>query len=517
MVRKYFDYLMRPYAESDYLLQARAKLLLIMLSIMLAGVFFIQLSMLLVGVTDFLRTVRVTSPLMAAIMISLLMLGKGRYMTSANLFIFVSSLTVGAGVVMHVFFETYFLYTTYIYYIYACLAICTVFSTRLVLSIITGLFIVMNTGVLISQFGGDEVHRKVVVLAFININFALVFVYIICLQIMRIFQRNADLARNEANRNMRQNEFIRGILRDGSLRLVQSVKAMSGKIESFTLNTQQQAAAVEEVTATMDQISAGIDGIAGIADDQNAKQNSLTAVLEELSGDITNVNTVIQQTLGETDAVSEKAMEGEKSLNLMKENMTRIQESSGEMRNIVSIINDISDQINLLSLNAAIEAARAGDAGRGFAVVSDEISKLADRTSSSLKEIESLIKTNDTEIHQGMRSVTEAVGTISVIIGGVNSIDEKIRGLSDFTGRQVDTNRMVNENTLYLKNRSEEIKNAAMEEKTAVGEVVRSVFDINHLAQSNSAMSEEMSRESQGLLTMVNRFNRQIEEYKEES
>jgi methyl-accepting chemotaxis protein len=107
----------------------------------------------------------------------------------------------------------------------------------------------------------------------------------------------------------------------------------------------------------------------------------------------------------------------------MDDGMKKIGASSGEMTGIVEIINSISDQINLLSLNAAIEAARAGDAGRGFAVVADAISKLADQTATSIKDIDGLIRANTEEIERGISNARTTIETISGIIEGVESIN----------------------------------------------------------------------------------------------
>ena len=153
--------------------------------------------------------------------------------------------------------------------------------------------------------------------------------------------------------------------------------------------------------ATIEEVSAGVDNVALNTRDQFERMNSLMEKMNNLSMIIGTMGSDVAITMDLTRTIATDAAEGEGSLNSMNAGMQRINQSSTEMTGIIAIINKISDQINLLALNATIEAARAGEAGRGFAVVADEISKLAEQTAASLKEIGSLIRMNNAEISSG--------------------------------------------------------------------------------------------------------------------
>jgi methyl-accepting chemotaxis protein len=163
------------------------------------------------------------------------------------------------------------------------------------------------------------------------------------------------------------------------------------------------------------------------------------------------------------------------------------------MRDIVNIINDISDQINLLSLNAAIEAARAGEAGRGFAVVADEISRLADQTAQSIKDISVLIDQNSTQIDAGMGSVEHTVGALREVISGIGRIQQKMNTIAADGKGHLDAFREVNEAAGRVRDNAEQINIATTEQKDAIEDLVQSITSINQLTQQNASGAEEIA------------------------
>jgi methyl-accepting chemotaxis protein len=293
------------------------------------------------------------------------------------------------------------------------------------------------------------------------------------------------------------------VVRDNSLQLAHSSEEITKATSVFSINSQNQAAATEEITATIEQVAAGMDTIADSARFQYEKIDGLMTRINELTS-IIKVNAGnIRETVSLANTIEIKAHEGEKSLKDMNLNMSRITDSSNDMLSIVGIINDISEQINLLSLNAAIEAARAGDSGRGFAVVADEISKLADQTARSIKEIDTLIKSNNDEITRGMANVVNSIGIISSMIEGVDEIKKMIDRVYETTASQIETNETVNREALTVRSRAEEITLATQEHKSGVGEIVRSVSNVNELTQSIAGGAEELTSNSEEIAAMA--------------
>ncbi len=177
----------------------------------------------------------------------------------------------------------------------------------------------------------------------------------------------------------------------------------------------------------------------------------------------------------------------------MNNSMVSIGESSDEITNIIKIINDISDKINLLSLNAAIEAARAGDAGKGFAVVAKEIRKLADETAISVKGIDSLINNNVNETAKGVKNVKETAERIKKIISSIEKIGSMMNTISESMRQQSRINEIVNKETEQVIASDNEIKVSIKEQENAINEIASSINNINILLQNSAAGIEEIT------------------------
>lgn len=296
--------------------------------------------------------------------------------------------------------------------------------------------------------------------------------------------------------------------------MASSSMEMTKTSESFSSNAQTQSATIEQVTASVEEISAGMENIADGAKNQFSSIGSLFMKMEELTHTIQVMEESIDRALNVMSSISSDAQAGAESIRVMNSNMNNILQSSGDMTNIVMIISDISDQINLLSLNAAIEAARAGEQGRGFAVVADEISKLADKTAASIKEIDLLINKSTGEINSGMNSVENSIVTISRIIDGIGVTGEMIQLVSESVKKQVEVNITVNKEMENVKDRSTEIKDSTDEQKNAVNEIVKSIGFISELTQANASGSEEMAANAETNAGISETLKTEIEFFK---
>lgn len=299
-----------------------------------------------------------------------------------------------------------------------------------------------------------------------------------------------------------------------SVELSGMAEDLSNATVTFSETAQNQASSIEEVNATTEELAAGMNFITDKTGIQNESLNEMVEKMRELSVIINNMGANVQESHVLANSMSGNARTGDESIRSMVSSINKINDSSMQVSNIIQIINDISDKINLLALNAAIESARAGEAGRGFAVVADEISKLADETAGSIKEIDKLIQVNNTEISKGLKISDDTSSIIIKIIRGVEAISSMMNSMSDFMQNQLDARDRMNSVAETVKMKTDEIRHATSEHLIATEEIVRASSSINEMTQSIAGGAEEMASMSEEISGMAETLKNRVDFFK---
>ena len=191
--------------------------------------------------------------------------------------------------------------------------------------------------------------------------------------------------------------------------LVQNVATTSEKVASSTDTSRstslQLAESAEHQAQEIAGVSAAINEMAITIDQVSSNSAESAAVAERSVSIAKNGTTVVRNTIDGMDTIREQIQDTSKRIK-------RLGESSQEIGDIVSLINEIADQTNILALNAAIQAAMAGEAGRGFAVVADEVQRLAERSATATKQIAGLVKTIQNDTHEAVASMEQTTAEV---------------------------------------------------------------------------------------------------------
>ncbi len=210
--------------------------------------------------------------------------------------------------------------------------------------------------------------------------------------------------------------------------LNQTIQKLAEDIQAIALISERTASGATELSATADQLTSATAEISGGAEQQRIAVEQSTGSLNLLSSAIAEIHQGSSQAVQIADHSLRPSAEGGRNVQASTQAMEAILDSSQKVGRITGVISDIARQTNLLSLNAAIEAAKAGAQGKGFAVVAEEIRKLAERSGSAAKEIAALIEESGQRVHAG----SQAVATVSQSLA---SIEADIRSQADISRR----------------------------------------------------------------------------------
>ncbi|ERI54207.1 chemotaxis protein [Pseudomonas sp. EGD-AK9] len=277
-----------------------------------------------------------------------------------------------------------------------------------------------------------------------------------------------------------------GQIRSGAEQLVGAAQNISSAASQLSVSTQEQSHAASSMAATVEELTVSINHVADNA-------NEAHSLSSESGRQSSEGGTVIQHTLSSMQRIADTVQGAAAQIG-------ELGQHSDQISSIVNVIKAIADQTNLLALNAAIEAARAGEQGRGFAVVADEVRLLAQRTANSTQEIAEMIK----KIQNGTRN---AVGNMEV---GVQQVSSGVEQASQ-AGNAIVSIREASGRVVGV---VDQISLALREQTVASQDVARNVERIAQMSQQNSEAVADTSRTAQALQQLALSLEKQVASFR---
>jgi methyl-accepting chemotaxis protein len=271
-------------------------------------------------------------------------------------------------------------------------------------------------------------------------------------------------------------------LSDGIAQLATAAEEMSAVTEQTSVGVRQQKLETDQVATAMNEMTATVQDVARNA--ESAAHSAASADVQAQQG-----HSVVRQTIERIEVLA-------RSIENSAESIERLKHDSSGIGSVLDVIKSIADQTNLLALNAAIEAARAGEAGRGFAVVADEVRALARRTQESTLEIERLIGA----LQSGAESAVEVMG--------------KSCGLADQTVEAAqlagEALNAINAAVSSIQQMNQQIATASEQQSAVAEEINRSVSNIRDVADQSAAATEQTSAASADLARLGSELQSQV-------
>jgi twitching motility protein PilJ len=322
--------------------------------------------------------------------------------------------------------------------------------------------------------------------------------------IMRLLDEIGDLASGDLTAQATVTEDITGAIADA---INYAIDALRRLVSTINETTVQVSSAAQETQATAMHLAEASDHQAEQITAASAAINEMAISIEHVSNNATESSTVanksvdiakkgakaVQDTIFGMDSIREQIQETSKRIK-------RLGESSQQIGDMVELINDIADQTNILALNAAIQAAMAGESGRGFAVVADEVQRLAEKSTDATKQIEALVKTIQSDTNEAVASMEQS--TAGVVTGAQLAL------------RAGESLEEIENVSTHLAELTQSISDSAQQQATAASSISESMNVIQEVTTQTSAGTNETSASIGNLAELSNELRKSVSGFK---